>query len=460
MASKARSIANFKIFSNNIANGAISFNNIGNIFTSNIIESGSALTGNIYFSNTRARNAFLAGPNITIDYNTGTITAAGGGFVDLSTYAGNITGGNVIITGKYYGDGSALTGVTATVTGLSTSNVAEGSNLYFTNSRAALAAIPATTQLVLTTPVFNYNLDQYSGDNPTIYVTAGETISFELNQSSSHPFAIRVSNGGSNYDTGLTHVDDDGTVSTGSGAQGKYSGKLFWKIPYSLAGNTYVYQCTVHSSMVGNIVIQSPIGTSVLAGLTTSSIAEGTNLYYTNARVLSNVALMSINVLADVDTTGLQTNYYLKWNGSQWVPSTVSAVADTSNLSLLSNFANTANIANVVLTLSNFTTSNLVEGNNLYYTNSRVYSNVIALLPGYTGNITANTITVTGRFVGDGSGLTNLSTPSATSNLAALPTYNGNALISNLVVSGNLSLGGSITGNTTTGNLVLFLLAM
>jgi len=369
MASKARSIANFKIFSNNIANGAISFNNIGNIFTSNIIESGSALTGNIYFSNTRARNAFLAGPNITIDYNTGTITAAGGGSVDLSTYAGNITGGNVIITGKYYGDGSALTGVTATVTGLSTSNVAEGSNLYFTNSRAALAAIPATTQLVLTTPVFNYNLDQYSGDNPTIYVTAGETISFELNQSSSHPFAIRVSNGGSNYDTGLTHVDDDGTVSTGSGAQGKYSGKLFWKIPYSLAGNTYVYQCTVHSSMVGNIVIQSPIGTSVLAGLTTSSIAEGTNLYYTN---------------------------------------------------------------------------------------SRVYSNVISLLPGYTGNITANTITVTGRFVGDGSGLTNLSTPSATSNLAALPTYNGNALISNLVVSGNLSLGGSITGNITTGNLVLF----
>ena len=430
MASKARSIANFKIFSNNIANGAISFNNIGNIFTSNIIESGSALTGNIYFSNTRARNAFLAGPNITIDYNTGTITAAGGGSVDLSTYAGNITGGNVIITGKYYGDGSALTGVTATVTGLSTSNVAEGSNLYFTNSRAALAAIPATTQLVLTTPVFNYNLDQYSGDNPTIYVTAGETISFELNQSSSHPFAIRVSNGGSNYDTGLTHVDDDGTVSTGSGAQGKYSGKLFWKIPYSLAGNTYVYQCTVHSSMVGNIVIQSPIGTSVLAGLTTSSIAEGTNLYYTNSRVYSNV-------------TSLLTNY----------PGNITA----NNITVTGKFFGDGSaLTGITSTVSGLSTSNISEGSNLYYTNARVYSNVISLLPGYTGNITANTITVTGRFVGDGSGLTNLSTPSATSNLAALPTYNGNALISNLVVSGNLSLGGSITGNITTGNLVLF----
>jgi plastocyanin len=152
--------------------------------------------------------------------------------------------------------------------GIDTDQVTEGSNLYFTNTRAILSVFPATTQLVISTPVFNYNIDQYSGDNPEIYVTAGETISFELLHSSSHPFNIRVSNGGSAYNTGLTHVDTDGTISTGSAAQGKYTGKLFWKIPYDLAGNTYVYQCTNHSSMVGNIVIQG----SVLSTITNKDL--------------------------------------------------------------------------------------------------------------------------------------------------------------------------------------------
>jgi hypothetical protein len=121
-------------------------------------------------------------------------------------------------------------------------------------------------------------LDSYSGNNPTIYVTAGETISFDLNVTG-HPFMIRVSSGGSNYDTGLTHVATDGTVTTGSSAQGKVTGKLFWKVPYSLNGSTYVYQCSVHAGMVGNIVIQKPVST-----ITTADVAELTNLYFTNAR--------------------------------------------------------------------------------------------------------------------------------------------------------------------------------
>jgi plastocyanin len=109
-----------------------------------------------------------------------------------------------------------------------------------------------------------YRFDQYGTvDDPAIYIRAGETIAFNLNNAG-HPFAIRVSNGGANYNTGLTHVATDGTVSTGSDAQGKVSGKLYWKVPYELLGNTYVYQCTVHAGMVGNIVIEPP-GTVVYA---------------------------------------------------------------------------------------------------------------------------------------------------------------------------------------------------
>jgi len=115
----------------------------------------------------------------------------------------------------------------------------------------------AVTKLAVTTPGMYYSIDQYSGNNPTIYIRAGETIAFDLDVSG-HPFMIRVSSGGSNYNTGLIHVDTDGTLTTGSSAQGKITGTLYWKVPYDIVGSTYVYQCSVHSGMVGNIVIDQP----------------------------------------------------------------------------------------------------------------------------------------------------------------------------------------------------------
>ena len=101
-------------------------------------------------------------------------------------------------------------------------------------------------------------LDQYSGNNPAVYVRAGETLAFNLSVTG-HPFLIRVSNGGANSDTGLTHVTSTGVITTSSDAQGKQSGTLYWKVPYNLAGNTYVYQCSVHAGMVGNIIIEPSV---------------------------------------------------------------------------------------------------------------------------------------------------------------------------------------------------------
>jgi len=115
----------------------------------------------------------------------------------------------------------------------------------------------AVTKLAVTTPGMYYSIDQYSGNNPTIYIRAGETIAFDLDVSG-HPFMVRVSSGGSNYNTGLTHIDTDGTLTTGSSAQGQVTGTLYWKVPYDIVGSTYVYQCSIHSGMVGNIVIDQP----------------------------------------------------------------------------------------------------------------------------------------------------------------------------------------------------------
>lgn len=119
-------------------------------------------------------------------------------------------------------------------------------------------AYPAITTLVVTADSSNgYKFDQYGNtEDPVIYALNGTTIAFDLNSSSlgSHPFQIETG-GGTQYNSGLVHVDTDGTVSTGSDAQGKTSGTLYWKIPASISGN-YAYQCTVHSAMRGTITIK------------------------------------------------------------------------------------------------------------------------------------------------------------------------------------------------------------
>jgi plastocyanin len=96
--------------------------------------------------------------------------------------------------------------------------------------------------------------NQYSGNNPTIYAISGTTIAFNLNVTG-HPFLIKTSGGGSNYDTGLIHVATDGTVSMGTNAQGKTTGTLYWQVPAAISG-AYAYQCSIHSGMLGVITIK------------------------------------------------------------------------------------------------------------------------------------------------------------------------------------------------------------
>jgi len=463
----------------------ISAANVGGLTTANVTE-----LNNLYYTNNRVYGNVitllpqLAGNNISISAN-GQISATG--IVSGVTFATSIIGldtANVAeTTNLYYTNARVYANVVellsnytttsntvlkANISDLTTSNIAEGVNLYYTNARAILNVIPAVTELLVTAPGMYYIIDQYSGNNPAIDVRAGETIAFGLN-TTGHPFMIRVSAGGSNYDTGLTHVDNDGTVSTGSAAQGKESGRLFWKIPYSLAGNTYVYQCSIHSGMVGSIVISKSVSS-------TTDVSEGSNLYYTNTRVYANISPLLFNYQT-------LANAALKANVADL---TTSNVAEDTNLyytnarvyanviGILDNYVPSVNLI-VKANVSDLTTSNITEGNNLYYTNSRVQSNIIALLPTLAGdNITIeangrisssatssgnvyaadiiglNTANIIGLNTANVVELTNLY---YTNNrvyanvLALLPTYTGNIsagnVIANIITGGG---GGSITG--------------
>ena len=168
-------------------------------------------------------------------------------------------------------------------------------NAAFTQANSNYTS--AVTKLNVTNSgASSYLIDQYTGNNPPIYVSAGETISFNLDVSG-HPFLIRDASGGTNTSDGLTHISTTGVISTGSGAQGKESGILFWKVPFSLVGNTYVYQCQYHSGMVGDIVIQQPVSfvasNTILAFNQANSAYTQANTATTNAAAADSKAVVS-----------------------------------------------------------------------------------------------------------------------------------------------------------------------
>lgn len=185
---------------------------------------------------------FAAGSNVTVtrtDANTITIasTAAGatnlGGLSDVTINLGSITAGHIL----YY-NGSQWV------------NFDQGSP-----ARTVDRLWPSAQEFVVTnTGSTAYLLTGTSGNNPTIYLWNGHTYAFKLVGISSHPFLIQTA-AGANYDTGLTHVALDGTISTGSNAQGKTSGTLYWQVPNTING-AYRYICSIHPNMVGTITIK------------------------------------------------------------------------------------------------------------------------------------------------------------------------------------------------------------
>jgi plastocyanin len=217
---------------------------------------------------------FVAGTNVTItaDDATGEITIAAAGVGGASNSFTNIavSGQNTIVASSTtdtltFAAGTGITIATNSGTGTVTitnsspaitptfSGLTEASTANVTIDKIYLPAI--TMLAVDNSGTSAYTFDQYSGGNPSLYAINGTTIAFNLTGATGHPFLIQDGTG-TNYDTGLVHVASDGTVSTGADAQGKDSGTLYWKIPADISGS-YRYQCSLHPSMVGTIVVKN-----------------------------------------------------------------------------------------------------------------------------------------------------------------------------------------------------------
>ena len=140
-----------------------------------------------------------------------------------------------------------------------------------------------------------------SGGDPTITVHTGDTITFDnTSYNSSHPLYIRVSDGGSSVSN---------PAATGEGTT-----SVSWTP--SEAG-TYYYQCSVHSGMIGSIVVLStdvdvtPASSTQTvtsyAGVTTH-LHNGDNVAIGNTQTVSN----SVNLTgsASIHHTSYQSPAY------------------------------------------------------------------------------------------------------------------------------------------------------
>ena len=174
--------------------------------------------------------------DVTADAATDTLTLAAGTDISLTT-----SGNTVTISSTATGGSSTFSGLTdASTASISIDKIYEPAIAMLRVDNNGASAYTFSSH--------------YSGDNPNLYAIAGTTIAFDLDGVPGHPFEIQTPTGDP-YNTGLVHVATNGTVSTGSSAQGKDSGTLYWRIPESVSGN-YRYQCQVHASMVGAITLK------------------------------------------------------------------------------------------------------------------------------------------------------------------------------------------------------------
>ena len=185
-----------------------------------------------------------------------------------TTSTGSVVTGILTAT-SFSGDGSALTGITGTtinnnadnrvITGSGTANTleAESSLTYDGTTLTATSYRSSTTTgngsdiafaiKYYITENGSSSAYRFAGagvlnttDDPTLYFHRGFTYILENSTGGSHPFELRVSDGGSAYAPG-------GQFLTGS-----TTGTQILTVPMD-APASIVYQCTSHSSMLGTI---------------------------------------------------------------------------------------------------------------------------------------------------------------------------------------------------------------
>jgi predicted RecA/RadA family phage recombinase len=339
---------------------------------------------------------------------------------------------------------SQLDSVSANVGALTTDDVAEASNLYYTTARFDTAFAGKSTD-DLAEGANLYFTDERVDDRVSALVQDTSSVSWSYDDSANTLEATvslsslttdDIAEGANLYYTdtradaritaqkgvanGLATLDGAGLIPSSqlpsfvddveeyadfaslpaTGETGKLYITLDDNRQYRWSGSVYVQ---ITSGAVDSVNSQTGV-----VVLTTTDIAEGTNLYYTEGRVSANADVVantakvsadgSIDTHSDVDVTTVAPSPgdALVWDGSSWAPAVIPgytsgdfdtdfAAKTTDDLAQ----GTTNRYYSSALFDSDFagkTTSNLAEGANLYFTDAR--ARTAAVINNTSGNET------------------------------------------------------------------------
>jgi hypothetical protein len=372
-------VANTIVWANVTASGGSAnplATSIVGLNTANVTES----TSNLYFTNARVYSNIVS----TLETYTGNIFA--GNLTTTGATGGSITGANLLSTNNI----SSLNWI-----GLYTANVIETSgNLYFTNARVY-------SNIVSTLATYNGNINAgniitggalggsltganlLSTNNISSLNWIGLYTANVIETASNLYFTNARSRLAISESTGVSYNQSTGAISIGQNVS-TTANVTFGQL--NVTGNVNFYgNVTTHSS---------------------NNLSISDNMIYLNSGSLSSNPDLGFAGNYN-DGTYKHTGFFRDATDGVWkvfdsyTPEPdASQFIDTGHASFrLANLSATTFTGNVIGTISsigNFTTSNLSEGTNLYYTNARVYSNIVSTLATYTGNIFAGNLTTGG----------------------------------------------------------------
>ena len=261
------------------------------------ISTNVSIGGTLTVSGNVSIGATLTYEDVTNIDSVGLITARGGVSVTGGELAigSNIKVGNagVITATSFVGNGSGLTGVTASGSGIviknSGSTVGTAGTINFGNNLSvsslsggavtitATGADPADDDIQVAYTVSGSGVYNFTGNGvdssvnyPELYLYRDTKYRLIHNAGSTHPIRIvTAQSGGSTYEDGVTYSDTSNKYTT--------QGNNLDFTPQHDAPDTLWYRCANHSNMVGKINIVGFSGGSTSRGVvsgTTGSLAQ------------------------------------------------------------------------------------------------------------------------------------------------------------------------------------------
>ena len=260
------------------------------------ISTNVSIGGTLTVSGNVSIGATLTYEDVTNIDSVGLITARGGVSVTGGELAigSNIKVGNagVITATSFVGNGSGLTGVTASGTGVEvensgstvgtagTFNFRNGLTATYSNGTATIdssGSTPADDDIQVAYTVSGSGVYNFTGNGvdssvnyPELYLYRDTKYRLIHNAGTTHPIRIvTAQSGGSTYEDGVTYSDTSNKYTT--------QGNNLDFTPQHDAPDTLWYRCANHSNMVGKINIVGFSGGSTSRGVvsgTTGSLAQ------------------------------------------------------------------------------------------------------------------------------------------------------------------------------------------